>query len=65
MGIDPTIPDPNRFQDEKRKLIKIINELTQENCTTHPHPFFGYLTPEQWGKAVYKHLDHHLRQFSG
>ncbi|HZV87383.1 MAG TPA: DUF1569 domain-containing protein [Candidatus Binatus sp.] len=32
-------------------------------CTTHPHAFFGPLTPEQWAILTYKHLDHHLRQF--
>jgi hypothetical protein len=31
--------------------------------TKHPHPFFGSLTPEQWAELMYKHLDHHLRQF--
>ena len=28
-----------------------------------PHPLFGTLTPVQWGRLAYKHLDHHLRQF--
>ena len=32
-------------------------------CTTHPHPFFGRLTPAEWAIQQYKHLDHHLRQF--
>jgi hypothetical protein len=32
-------------------------------CTSHPHFFFGKLTPEQWSILMYKHLDHHLRQF--
>lgn len=32
-------------------------------CTAYPHAFFGKLTPEQWGELMYKHLDHHLRQF--
>ena len=31
-------------------------------CTTHPHAFFGQLTPEEWAILMYKHLDHHLRQ---
>ncbi len=33
-------------------------------CTDHPHAFFGRLTPAQWSTMVYKHLDHHLRQFN-
>jgi len=32
-------------------------------CTRYPHPFFGALTPDEWARGMYKHLDHHLRQF--
>jgi hypothetical protein len=32
-------------------------------CTNNPHSFFGTMTPEQWSILMYKHLDHHLRQF--
>src|ERR1700739_1600467 len=32
-------------------------------CTTNPHSFFGKMTPEEWAILMYKHLDHHLRQF--
>lgn len=28
-----------------------------------PHPFFGNLSVDEWGKLMWKHLDHHLRQF--
>jgi hypothetical protein len=28
-----------------------------------PHPAFGDLTPRTWGVLVYKHMDHHLKQF--
>jgi hypothetical protein len=27
------------------------------------HPVFGKLTKEQWSKATWKHIDHHLKQF--
>jgi hypothetical protein len=27
------------------------------------HPSFGPLTPEEWGKLSWKHMNHHLRQF--
>jgi hypothetical protein len=27
------------------------------------HPAFGPLTPEEWGKVCWKHMDHHLVQF--
>jgi uncharacterized protein DUF1569 len=32
-------------------------------CTTVPHAFFGRMTSDEWAILMYKHLDHHLRQF--
>jgi hypothetical protein len=32
-------------------------------CSQYPHPFFGPLKAEQWAILMYKHVDHHLRQF--
>ncbi|CDQ20271.1 DUF1569 domain-containing protein [Halobacillus karajensis] len=46
----------------KQKII-IFQKNGPEACTDHPHPFFGKLISEQWGKGIYKHLDHHLKQF--
>ncbi|MGN8648092.1 DUF1569 domain-containing protein [Gracilibacillus sp. HCP3S3_G5_1] len=68
MSTIPTIliVEEKEFETEKEKLkqkiITFQNNGPQE-CTTHPHPFFGKLTPDQWGKGIYKHLDHHLKQF--
>ena len=68
MSTIPTIliADDREFETEKEKLKqKIITFQNNgpEKCTTHPHPFFGKLTSEQWGKGIYKHLDHHFKQF--
>ena len=68
MSTIPTIliADDREFETEKEKLKqKIITFQNNgpEKCTTHPHPFFGKLTSEQWGKGIYKHLDHHFNQF--
>ncbi|WP_282044232.1 DUF1569 domain-containing protein [Winogradskyella flava] len=53
------------FEVEKKKIVNLINELNdqREKEDWQPHPAFGKLTKEQWGKMQYKHLDHHLRQF--
>ena len=33
-------------------------------CIRSPkHPFFGELTGDEWGILMFKHLDHHFRQF--
>jgi len=31
--------------------------------TYAPHPLFGRLSSRLWGVLMYRHLDHHLRQF--
>jgi hypothetical protein len=51
---------------ERVRLINLIDRFAAAGpagCTSHPHSFFGPLTPEQWAVLMYKHLDHHLRQF--
>ena len=67
----PTVPgfvilDERNFVAERDRLNGLIDRAVlagPAGCTSHPHSFFGRLTPEQWGILTYKHLDHHLRQF--
>jgi hypothetical protein len=66
----PTSPfakasEPKDFTVERYKLLDLISECYElkDRDTWNPHPLFGKLTHEQWGKLQYKHLDHHLRQF--
>ncbi len=54
------------FAKEKQHLKETVINFSQNGLTTatsQPHPFFGKLTPEGWGKGMYKHIDHHLKQF--
>ena len=51
---------------EKQRLSGLLDRFAAggpAGCTTHPHSFFGKLTPEEWAVLAYKHTDHHLRQF--
>jgi hypothetical protein len=60
------IPDQRDFAREQEQLklkVRQFCEGGEARCTRHPHPFFGPLTPEAWSRGMYKHLDHHLRQF--
>lgn len=60
------ISNNRNFEEEKERLIQLIKQFHDggtSKCTTHPHSFFGKLTPEQWSVGMYKHLDHHLKQF--
>ena len=60
------IKDQRNFETEKKELSDLITEFYTTgagNVGKFPHPFFGSFTQEQWGKSMYKHLDHHLVQF--
>jgi hypothetical protein len=67
----PTVPglaveDERDLEAERQRLCGLIDRFTAggpAGCTTHPHSFFGRLTPQEWSAWMYKHLDHHLRQF--
>ena len=60
------ISDQRDFAREQKQLKDRVREFNaggETQCTRHPHPFFGSLTPQEWATGMYKHLDHHLRQF--
>jgi hypothetical protein len=51
---------------ERDRLSGLIDKFAAggaTGCTGNPHSFFGKMTPEEWAILMYKHLDHHLRQF--
>lgn len=65
----PTIPaliikDDGDVSIEKSKWVALIEEHAHAWVPDLVHPFFGKLTKEQIGRLVYKHGDHHLRQFN-
>ncbi|MDQ2842736.1 MAG: DUF1569 domain-containing protein [Acidobacteriota bacterium] len=60
--------DPTQCEllHERSRLIAAIDSFSSQGaacCSSYPHPFFGPLNPEQWSILMYKHVDHHLRQF--
>ena len=51
---------------ERERLVELLERLGSSGeaaLTKAPHPFFGPLTPLEWDRLMWKHLDHHLRQF--
>jgi hypothetical protein len=52
-----------REQEQLKVRVRQFHEGGEAQCSKHPHSFFGPLTPREWGTGMYKHLDHHLRQF--
>jgi hypothetical protein len=60
------VADQRNLATEQQRLGQLIDRFSSGGppaCTTHPHSFFGPLTPQEWAVLMYKHLDHHLRQF--
>jgi len=62
MNVENVQPDLEAFEQERRLLFEKIEAFLQ--TTDHsPHPLFGKMSQRDWGRVVWKHLDHHLRQF--
>jgi len=60
------VQDDRDLGAERTRLCGLIDRFAAagpSGCTKHPHSFFGRMTPEEWATLMYKHLDHHLRQF--
>jgi hypothetical protein len=53
------------FAEEKERLKAVLKQFVDSPKTTiiTSHPIFGEYTKDDWGKIIYKHLDHHFRQF--
>jgi len=65
---DPTfvVSDERDFAKEKARVASDMERfagLGAENAGRQVHSFFGKLTGDEWGRLMYKHLDHHLTQF--
>lgn len=60
------IKGDHNFKNEKSKLIQLIKRIHKSESYFEPsktHPIFGDMKSWMWGQSVYKHLDHHLKQF--
>jgi hypothetical protein len=53
------------FEYEKKRLEELLNKVHGREDQVHKavHTFLGKLTAEEWGKSIYHHTDHHLKQF--
>jgi hypothetical protein len=60
------ITESRNFEKEKENLLRLIRQFSEGGPTVvskHKHPFFGKMTVDEWNALMYKHTDHHLRQF--
>jgi hypothetical protein len=51
------------LRDVKELVRRAVVRYDQRAAKWPDHPAFGKLSPRAWGVLIYKHLDHHLRQF--
>lgn len=53
------------FEVSKKELMENFSRFAkgQESIKVTNHPFWGKMTLEDWNKLMWKHVDHHLRQF--
>ncbi len=60
------VADDRDLPRERQRLSGLIDKFAAggaAGCTKNPHSFFGKMTADEWAILMYKHLDHHLRQF--
>ncbi len=64
MNIKKQKPVIKNFSEERKQLVNYLQMVHHKN-NFQEHPIFGNLNKKDWGRLIWKHLDHHLRQFGG
>lgn len=66
----PTAPEliarqPGEWASDVKKLAALIDKFgTRDRHSAWPdHGAFGSLSADEWGVLMYRHTDHHFRQF--
>ena len=59
---DPPSQDFEAEREELLRLLGVVNQRAQSESWP-AHPAFGPLSARDWGVLVWRHTDHHLRQF--
>jgi hypothetical protein len=64
-GIEAHLKAGLNLENEKNALKSALADFVSlpPESIIKTHPFFGTMTDKDWGQIIYKHLDHHLRQF--
>jgi len=67
----PTAPElvitatPSEWAGDVRTLTTLMDRFVARGPAGPwvDHPAFGRLSPRAWGVLVYRHMDHHFKQF--
>ncbi|MFN0215197.1 MAG: DUF1569 domain-containing protein [Saprospiraceae bacterium] len=55
---------PTSFEQDKQTLLLTIHRFANFDRPMAEHSVFGNMNHQAWGRLMWRHLDHHLRQFS-
>jgi hypothetical protein len=53
----------HEIEVEKNTLLDLLEQVQQVSIL-EPHPLLGKLNKKNWGRLIWKHLNHHLKQFN-
>src|SRR5215212_9617830 len=53
------------FDDERAMVVSLLEQIGAgpREGTGPAHPLFGPMSRREWAVTMYKHVDHHLKQF--
>ncbi len=56
---------PTEFLRDKQALLLAIHRFGHQPASEafQPSPVFGNISRRAWGRLMWRHIDHHLRQF--
>jgi hypothetical protein len=63
LDVNKKLNDTSEFENEHRLILKALQDLYLCPEVEAIHPLFGKMGKTQWGRVVWKHLNHHLKQF--
>jgi len=69
-GRVPTLPEmqstkPGTWEEDLARAEALLQEAAKRGAEAPwvEHPAFGPMSGREWGWLLYRHTDHHLRQF--
>ena len=63
LDVRKKLTDTTDFNNEMQLIMQALHDLYHIEHVEAIHPLFGKMGKSQWGRVVWKHLDHHFRQF--
>lgn len=57
--------DPTQFAQDQRTLLEVLERFCNvpAHKTLAANPVFGRLSRRSWGRLMWRHIDHHMRQY--